>query len=259
MKLSIIIVSWNTVDLLAQCLESIYAYPPDGEFEVLVVDNASTDNSVQLVGEQFPQVKLFENKVNVGFAGANNQAIQQSLGSYVLLLNPDTEVKASALEDLLQFMDRHPQAGAVGARILNPDETLQTSCYPTPTLLREFWRLFHLDVFWPYGSYHMADWNLQKSREVDILLGACLLLRRTVLDQIGLMDESYFIYSEEVDLCYRVQQAGWHLYWVPQAQVIHYGGQSTQQVAAEMFMRLYLVSSIKNHRYLRLLPWYFGN
>lgn len=239
MDLSIIIVSWNTVDLLAQCLTSIYTYPPNYTFEVLVVDNASTDRSVQMVREQFPQVELIENKTNLGFAGANNQAIRQSTGRYVLLLNPDTEVKPQAFDTLVDFMGTHAQVGATGARTLNPDGTLQTSCYPAPTLFREFWRLFHLDVFWAYGSYNMARWNPDQSREVDVLLGACLLLRRTALDGVGLLDENYFIYSEEVDLCYRLQQANWHLYWVPQARIVHYGGQSTQQVAAEMFMRLY--------------------
>lgn len=239
MNLSIVIVNWNTAQLLAQCLESVYAYPPEGDFEVLVVDNASTDNSVAVIRQQFPQARLIENRENVGFARANNQAIRQSAGEYVLLLNPDTEVKPGALESLLQFMQTRPRAGAAGAWVLNPDGSLQTSCYPAPTLAREFWRLFHLDKLWPYGSYNMSDWETTRPREVDILLGACLLLRRDALDEIGLLDENYFIYSEEVDLCYRLQRAGWKLFWAPQAQVIHYGGQSTQQVAAEMFMRLY--------------------
>jgi len=237
--LSIVIISWNTADLLAQCLASIYTCPPDNDFEVLVVDNASTDDTVQIVRQQYPQVKLLENKKNVGFATANNQAVRHSTGRYVLLLNPDTKVKPGALKKLVEFIDTTPQAGAVGARILNPDESLQTSCYPAPTLAREFWRLFHLDALWPYGSYHMSGWQIDRPREVDVLLGACLLLRKSALDQVGLLDENYFIYSEEVDLCYRLRKAGWPLYWVPQAQVIHYGGQSTQQVAAEMFMRLY--------------------
>ena len=239
MKLSIIIVSWNTVDLLAQCLTSVFTYPPTETFEVIVVDNDSTDTSVQMVKERFPQVKLIENKENLGFAGANNQAICQSTGCYTLLLNPDTEVKANAFDILTHFMDKNPRVGAVGAYILNPDGTLQTSCYPAPTLFREFWRLCHLDKLYRYGSYYMANWGLDGPREVDTILGACLLLRQIALKQVGLLDETYFIYSEETDLCYRLQKAGWSLYWVPQARVVHYGGQSTKQVAAEMFMQLY--------------------
>ncbi len=242
MDLSIIIVSWNTRDLLAQCLESIAAdvrQSPHLQVETWVVDNVSGDGTGQMVREQFPWVRLIENQQNVGFARANNQAIRESTGRYVLLLNPDTEVKPGALAALAQFMEVNLQVGAVGARILNPDNTLQTSCYPAPTLSREFWRLFHLELLRPYGSYRMADWDLNEPRPVDALLGACLFLRRAALDRIGLLDETYFIFSEEIDLCYRLQKADWLLYWVPQAQVVHYGGQSTQQVAAEMFLRLY--------------------
>jgi GT2 family glycosyltransferase len=242
MDLSIIIVSWNIRDLLAQCLQSVaddLTKLQHLQVETWVVDNVSTDGTVEMVQNQFPWVRLIQNQENVGFARANNQAISQSQGRYLLLLNPDTEIKPGALATLTRFMDNHPEAGAAGARHLNPDGTLQTSCYPMPTLSRELWRLFHLDVFRPYGSYRMADWDLDQSRPVDVLLGACLLLRRTALTQVGPLDEDYFIYSEEVDLCYRLQQGGWACHWVPQAQVVHFGGQSTQQVAREMFLRLY--------------------
>lgn len=239
MDLSIIIVSWNTVELLVKCLESVFAYPPDCTFEVLVVDNASADATVQTVKNQFPQVKLMPNQENVGFAPANNQAIRQSSGRYVLLLNPDTEVKQNALTLLVQYLESNPAVGAVGPLTLNPDDTLQTSCYPRPTLVREFWRLFHLDSLYPYGTYHMSGWSQNEPHHTDTLLGACLLVRRQILDKIGLLDEDYFIFSEEIDLCYRIQQEGSTLFWVPQAQIIHYGGQSTKQVAPEMFMRLY--------------------
>lgn len=239
MDLSIIIVSWNTRDLLEQCLASVFASPPACAFEVWVVDNASTDGSNELVRRRFPQVRLVENTDNLGFAGGNNQAIRASAGRYVLLLNPDTEVKSGALETLVRFMEEQPQAGAAGSRLLNPDQTLQPSCYPLPTLSRELWRLFHLDAVRPYGTYRMADWSLDSPRAVDVIQGACLILRRTALDQVGLLDEDYFMYSEEVDLCFRLQKAGWQLHYVPRAKVVHYGGQSTQQVAAEMFLRLY--------------------
>ncbi len=239
MNLSVIIVSWNTVELLRKCLASVYHNPPGDHFEVIVVDNVSSDGSVQMVQQQFPQVKLLTNKRNVGFATANNQAIEQSSGRYILLLNPDTEVKPGALKIMVQFMEDHPEVGAVGAQLLNPNNTLQPSCYPAPTLSREFWRLFHLDKFWPYGTYNMFQWDLNRAREVDVVQGAALLLRREALNEVGVLDTDYFIYTEEVDLCYRLQQAGWRLYYVPQARVVHYGGQSTQQVAADMFLQLY--------------------
>jgi GT2 family glycosyltransferase len=155
------------------------------------------------------------------------------------VLNPDTLVKPGALETLVCFMEQQPEAGAAGARILNPDESLQTSCYPSPTLSRELWRLFHLDAVWPYGEYRMSRWSVDQPREVDAVLGACVILRRDALDQVRWFDEDYFIYSEEIDLCRRLQEHKWKIYWLPQAKVIHYGGQSTRQVAAGMFLLLY--------------------
>jgi len=267
--LSIVIVNWNAGDLLAQCLESVVTslnlqipkllpqstilHLPSFTFEVWVVDNVSIDGSANMVRAHFPWVRLVENRENVGFGRANNQAIRKSEGRYVLLLNPDTEVKPGALETLVRFMEVHPQAGAAGPRLLNPDGVLQPSCHPSPTLPRELWRLFHLDKLWPYSLYPMTEWDLNLPRRVDVVQGACLLLRREALDQVGLFDEDYFIYSEEVDLCYRLGQAGWPLYWAPEAEVIHYGGQSTRQVAMDMFLRLYqgkLLYFRKHHGWL---------
>lgn len=239
-KLSIILVSWNTRDLLADCLTSVYAYPPQDVFEVLVVDNASSDGSAAMVKAQFPQVRLIESEKNVGFAQGNNLAVPLCQGEYVLLLNPDTVVKPEALQELVRFMDAHPEAGAAGSRLLNPDESLQPSCHPAPTLSRELWRLFHLDVLRPYGAYHMSKWDMGQPREVDVIQGASFMLRKTALDKIGFLDGRYFMYSEEVDLCYRLQKAGWKLFYVPASRVIHYGGQSTKLVAADMFLQLYL-------------------
>lgn len=242
MKLSIIIVNWNTGHLLAGCIRSVLAdletLDRDG-IEIIVIDNASVDDSLQILNRQFPQIHVVENQENVGFARANNQGIRQAKGDYLLLLNPDTEVKCGAFKILLAFMDANPDAGAAGPQILNPDGTLQISCYPTPTLLRELWYLLHIDLLWPYGAYKMNSWSVDSSRPVDSLLGACLLVRREALDQAGLFDEEFFMYSEEIDLCYRLRQAGWSLQWVPQARVVHYGGQSTRQVASEMFLQLY--------------------
>jgi GT2 family glycosyltransferase len=206
---------------------------------MLVVDNASADGSAEMVRECFPQARLLVNEENVGFARANNQAFRQANGRYVLLLNPDTRLLPDALAQLVDFMDSEPGAGAAGSRLLNPDGSLQPSCTPAPTLSREWWYLFHLDRLWPYSRYPMRRWDVQQSREVDVVQGAAMIVRRDVLAQIGLMDEGYFMYSEEVDLCDRVRAAGWRIYWVPQSQVIHYGGQSTRQAAREMFLRLY--------------------
>jgi N-acetylglucosaminyl-diphospho-decaprenol L-rhamnosyltransferase len=248
LQLSVIVVSWNTRELLAHCLDSVFrqvvyeagvpVLPAVGGMEVVVVDNASADGSARMVQERFPQVKLLANAENVGFARANNQALPLCRGRYVLLLNPDTQVLPDGLASLVCFMDQHPRAGAAGARLLNADGTVYHSCQPAPTLRREFWRLFHLDTIWPYARYPMERWT-EEPRMVDVVQGACMMLRRTALDQVGTLDEDYFIYSEEVDLCFRLRRHRWQVWWVPQASVVHVGGQSTRQVAAAMFLRLY--------------------
>jgi N-acetylglucosaminyl-diphospho-decaprenol L-rhamnosyltransferase len=279
MKLAIIIVNWNTRDLLAQCLESLLisrlsSSVPGLRSSVFVVDNASSDGSTQMLRERFPQVHLIENQENLGFARANNQALRQSPSpfgrgvrgegqgegqqDFVLLLNPDTLVHPGALEALTRFMLDHPHCGAAGARLLNPDGTPQISAYPFPTLLREFWRLFHLDARYPLSCYPPSRWKTDISQEVDSVQGAVLLLRQQTLDQVGLLDEDYFIFSEEVDLCQRIKSAGWEIYWLPGAEVIHYGGQSTRQVAPQMFLELYRGKVLYfRKRHNRLSAWVY--
>lgn len=237
--LSIIIVSWNTCDLLSQCLDSVYTSTKSNELDIWVVDNASTDGSPEMVQRSFPKVQLIENDGNVGFAKANNQAIEKSIGNIVVLLNPDTIVKPGALDHLARFLDEHQEVGAVGPCLQNPDGTLQRSCYPFPTLTREFWRLLHLDMLQSYGIYDMSTWDCHEPRSVDAIQGACLMIRRETLNKTGLLDPGYFMYTEEIDLCYRIKKAGWDLYWVPDAEVIHFGGQSTRQIAPRMFLSLY--------------------
>lgn len=245
--LSIIVVSWNTRDLLERCLASVnesldarfFHAENRLSYEVIVVDNFSTDGTSEMVRERFPLAELTERSENGGFARANNEALRRYHGRYALLLNPDTEVQPGALSMLVTFMDQHPAAGAAGPRLLNPDGSLQPSCFPSPGLAREFWRLFHADAIHHYGTCAMSEWKFDEVRPVDIVQGACLILRRETLDQVGLFDEDFYIYSEEVDLCQRIRQGGWKIYFVPQAQVVHFGGQSTRQVAERMFLQLY--------------------
>ena len=246
LPLSIVIVSWNTRKLLAACLRSVlgemHRCPMVGDVanaEVIVIDNASTDGTADMLRQHFPQVKLIANAHNPGFASANNQGLRDCVGQQVLLLNPDTELLPGTLETLFEFLQTHPEAGMVAPRILNPDRTLQESAYPLPTLSREVWRMFHLDKLRPMGIYSMRLWDTDQPREVESALGACLLVRRAVLLQIGLLDEDYFVYSEEIDWCHRARLADWQIWWVPQAAIIHHGGQSTGQVKTEMFLQLY--------------------
>jgi N-acetylglucosaminyl-diphospho-decaprenol L-rhamnosyltransferase len=243
--LSIIIVNWNTRDLLAGCLQSVissqFSVPANCQLtpEIFVIDNASADGSAAMVRERFPWVTLIENTGNAGFARASNQGLALARGRYVLLLNPDTEVHVGALEGLVAFMDAHPRTGACGARLLFAEGSLQPACHPMLTPGREFWRLLFLERLRPRATYPMQKWDTVTPRRVEVIKGACLLLRRAALDEVGALDESYFMYTEEVDLCYRLAAAGWELWYVPTAEVTHYGEASSHQVREEMYVQLY--------------------
>ncbi len=238
--LSILIVNWNTRELLAQCLRSIYATADDLALEVVVVDNASSDGSVAMIRQHFPQVRLIANDANLGFARANNQAIAVSQGRYLLLLNSDTEVKPGALQALVAFMDAHPEAGAVGGRLRFPDGRVQGSHGRLPTLLSE---IVNTLGFVAWRSTSPADAEAapddRQAVETEWLLGACLMVRREVVEQVGGLDEQFFIYSEEIDWCRRIREAGWRVFYLPQAEVIHYWRGSTRQRQAAMKAELY--------------------
>ncbi|HEX9011907.1 MAG TPA: glycosyltransferase family 2 protein [Anaerolineaceae bacterium] len=237
--LSIIIVSWNTRELLRRCLASIYENPPARPFETWVVDNGSQDGSAQMVRDLFPRVRLIENQSNAGFAAANNQVFPLCTGEYVLLLNPDTVVLPGAVDGLLSYLDSHPEAGAVGPRLVSADGADQLSVFPFPTLSRELWRLFHLDRVAPYALYDPRRWDTSAPHEVDSIQGACLMVRRQAVPPPGLFDPDYFLYSEEIDLCFRLRRAGWKLDWIPAAAVVHLGGQSSRQEVKKSFLNLY--------------------
>jgi GT2 family glycosyltransferase len=252
MDLSILIVNWNTRAYTAQCLQSLadtadQVNPNSGELaygtyaaEVVVVDNASADDSAAIIRQQFPWAQLIENDQNVGFARGNNQAFAASRGRYVLLLNSDTAVKPGALQTLLRFMEDQPHCGGCGARLLNADGSLQPSCQPMLTPWREFWKLTFLDRVWQLSTYDMARWDVDKPHSVETIKGACLLVRRAALDASdSLLDPRYFMYTEEVDLCYRLMRSGWQLEWVPQASVVHFGEASSKQAQNQMYVQLY--------------------
>jgi len=236
--LSIVIVNWNVRELLRRCLGSIYAgwQRPHEDLEVVVVDNASHDGSADMVRREFPQVILLENQHNLGFTAGNNQALKQAHGRYVMLLNPDTEVVGDAPMALIAYMDTHPEVGVIAPKLLNPDGTVQSSRRRFPTLATAFLESTALQQSWPDNQvlrdYYMLDRSDDEVQEVDWSVGACLLVRRAVIERIGLLDEGFFMYSEEMDWCYRIKQAGWQIIYFPAAQVTHYGGQSSKQVIA---------------------------
>ena len=233
LDLSISIVNWNTKDLLRDCLKSIYENTHGIDYEIFVADNASTDGSSEMVEREFPQVKLIKNKENVGFAKANNQIIKESRANFVLLLNPDTVILDNAIGKMVRFMWSHSEVGAVGPKLLNPDGTIQFVCGRSfPTLSAVFFEKSLLSTLFPHnritGKYYMGYWNHDDTREVDLLSGACMMVRRQTINEVGLMDEQFFMYGEDVDWCYRIKQAGWKIYLLADAQVTHLGGQSVE-------------------------------
>lgn len=240
MRLSVIIVSWNTQALLRRCLETLLEEIGNLDYEVFVVDNASCDGSAKMVAIDFPWVRLIANECNLGFAKANNQALRLASGDNVLLLNPDTEIKPNAIYRLSEFLDNHSAAGVAAPQLLNSDGSIQRSCRQFPTFLGMFYELVGLSKLFPnvaeFGKYKMLDWNHDDERQVDQPEGACLLLRRDVIDKVGELDEGYFMLFEEVDWCYRIKQAGWEIWFVPSAKVVHHYGQSIKQVKMKMIL-----------------------
>ncbi len=230
---SIIIVNWNTRQLLLDCLAALPAATAGCEAEIWVVDNGSRDGSVAAVAAQFPDVFIIANPDNRGFATANNQAIRASSGRYVFLLNSDTIAQPGSITRLVRFLDTHPAVGVVGPQLLNADGSLQPSWARFPNLLTE---LTGKKIRWrrPYST---SDGTL--AYETDWLDGAAMLLRRSVIRQVGMLDESYFMYTEEVDWCYRIKRAGWRICYLPAASIIHFGGQSSKQAVTRMKAELY--------------------
>lgn len=226
--LSIVIVNWNGKELLKKCLASIFGNDPPISYEVFVVDNGSSDGSVFMVEEEFPQVKLIKNDQNLGFARANNQAIKKSQGRYILLLNNDTEIIPGALEGMVEFMDGTPSAGACCGKLFFPDMTHQVgfNVRRFPRLVNAFVEYFWMNRFWlsnPFTKkFFMMGEDFNKIISVDQPAGACLMVRKEVVDTVGLLDEEFFILFEDVDWCWRIKKAGWKIYFLPQCRFVHH-------------------------------------
>ncbi len=234
MKLSIIIVNYNVQHFLEQCLHSVFKALKNIETEIFVVDNNSVDGSIAMLKTKFPQVKLIENKKNTGFSYANNQAIKLSKGEYILLLNPDTVVEEDTFEKIMAFMDTHTDGGGLGVKMLDgKGNFLPESKRGLPTPAVAFFKIFGFSRLFPKskiaGRYHLGFLDKDKIHEVDVLSGAFMLLRKSVLDKVGLLDETFFMYGEDIDLSYRIILAGFKNYYFPETRIIHYKGESTRK------------------------------
>jgi len=225
MDITIVIVNWNTRDLLGDCLRSIYETIRDVTFEIIVVDNASGDGSVAMVREKFPTVRIIENTENRGFSAANNQAFAVMRGRYALLLNSDTVLTEGAVRELFAFMETHNDVAIAGGQLLNRDGSRQNSIANYPTLLSLFMNLPLLEVLFP-GRYPSKRYEHKGPLAVESVIGACMLVRREAMDAVGVLDEGYFFFFEETDWAYRMRAAGWNIYHVPSARIYHLQGMS---------------------------------
>ena len=248
-RLSVIIVSWNVQDDLHRCLDSLMTGNRGEGIEVWVVDNASSDGTVQMLEKRYPQVRLICNSENRGFAAANNQGLEAADAEYYLLLNPDTIVPEGGLQTLLQFADAHPEAGAIGPQLRNPDGSLQYSARRFPTITAAIFRNTILGRLFPGAAspsrYLMTEWDHGDARQLDWVSGACMMVRGEALEQIGYLDEAFFWGSEDVDFCFRLHRAGWEVWYTPEPRVVHAIGRSTSQVV--------IPTIIRTHRSMRRL------
>jgi len=233
--LSICIVTRQARQYLRGCLESIAQYPPPVPYEIIVVDNASTDGTLEMLRQDYPQVQVIANLQNTGYTAPMNQALRRAQGDALMQLNPDTEVHAGAFAVLLDFMQAHPQVGICGPKVLNQDGTLQKSCrrgdsrpWAVISYFSGLSNLFpHSKVF---GGYHLNHLPEDETNPVDGVAGSCMLIRRALVQQIGYLDEQFFAYQEDADYCFQARQAGWQVYYVPAARVTHFGGRGGSRV-----------------------------
>ena len=232
---SICIVTLNTRDYLRECLHSLDEHLPQRSYEVILVDNASLDGTLEMLHQEYPAIQVIANQTNEGFTRPVNQAMRAAAGSFVLLLNPDTIILPGLVDRMVAFLEANPKVGICGPKVLNQDGTLQLSCRrgePRPWAMFSYfsglWKLFPHSKF--FGGYLMNYMDENVIHEVGGVAGCCMLIRRGVIDQIGYLDERYFAYQEDADYCFQARKAGWKINYVPDAQVIHYGGKGGSRV-----------------------------
>jgi len=232
-KLSIVIICWNDLGVLRDCLRSIYAGTHSTEFEVIISDNGSNDGSLEFIYQNYKNAYVIENAVNLRFSKANNVGIQASKGELILILNPDTLIHEGALDKWVKFADRHPEAGAFGCRVLNADGSCQGSSRPFPTIWREWISALCLRPLAYLSDVFISDtytgWGQDTERTVDWQSGCCVMFRADLLKRLGGFDERFYFHKEEVDLCHRVWDAGYPIWFAPEVTITHLGGQSTKR------------------------------
>lgn len=234
MDLSIIIVNYNTRQLTLDCLQSVYRSQGSYTYEAIVIDNASTDDSVSRIQAEYPQAQLISNDDNVGFSRANNQGIRIAKGRYILLLNSDTIVEPLTLNTMITFMDTHPDCGASGCKVVLPDGSLDKACrrgFPTPSA--SFYYAFGIAKLFPtkprFNQYQLGYLSPDETYPIDCLVGAFMMVRREAIDQVGMLDEEFFMYGEDIDWCYRIKKADWQIYYVAETKITHYKGASSRR------------------------------
>jgi len=261
MDVSVVIVSWNACDVLRGCLHSILEETHDVSFEIIVVDNASRDGSAEMVRNEYPVIKLIENPENRGFAAANNQGIRVASGRYILLLNPDTIILESAICHCVRYADLHMDVGVVGCQVLEDDHRIQPTGFSFPSPWTLFLTVSGLSRAFPssrlFGRPELGWWGRDSEQDLDVISGMFMLVRREAIEQVGLLDEDYFVYTEEADWCYRFFCAGWRRVFTPCARIIHLdgGGKSTSQVSVKMFVQIQKSSMIYYRKHLGLGAW----
>ncbi len=239
--LSIVIVNYNVKNLLRRCLGSVFKYEKNTEFEVTVVDNNSNDHSQEMLRKEFPQVRLIENNRNLGFSRGCNQGIKESRGRYILLLNPDTELTPGGFRNMIDFMESRPKAGICGPKMTDREGNLQLSCRSFPSYLTAISSSQSvLNRIFPENflsqKYLLKNQDHSEIREVDWVSGSCLLGRSEMFEKVGLLDEGFYMYVEDVDLCYRAKMAGFSVFYFPSVVVIHHIGRSTQKKKMSMLV-----------------------
>ncbi|MEC0093587.1 glycosyltransferase family 2 protein [Paenibacillus macquariensis] len=256
MDLSILIVNYNTCKLTLDCLQSVFASNTSYTFEVIVIDNHSIDSSVESISVEYPQVTLIANNDNTGFAKANNQGMEIAKGRHILLLNSDTVISDNTLETMILFMDQNPSAGASGCKIILPDGTLDKACkrgFPTPSA--SFYYAFGISRLFPerpkFNQYQLGHLDPDEEYPVDCLVGAFMMVRRETMLQVGGLDETFFMYGEDIDWCYRIKQAGWEIHYYPRTSIVHYKGGSARRRPTRIIYEFHRAMFVFHHKHYK--------